>query len=157
MIRAMAVRELQQRYVGTLGGVFWAILQPLAVVLTFWFLFSVGFKVRATGGAPYILFFVCGLAPWFMFSDAVNTSVGVVSGNVHLVKKVVFPTEVLPVVQLVTAVVAHLAMLAVVMLLFAFHRYPLSWHVLQVPYYLFAGLSLSLGFANYNERAARNW
>lgn len=145
VLRVMAAREVRQAYVGTFGGVLWTVLLPLATVLTYWFVFSVGFKLETTRGEPYILFFVCGLAPWLMFTQIVASSVGVVTTNPHLVKKVVFPTEVLPVVQLLAALVMHGAMMAVVVVFLLAYDQPVSWYALQLVYYLFVMLVLALG------------
>ncbi len=52
MILALALRELQSRYVGTLGGILWTFAHPLAVITVFYFVFAVGFKSQG----PRIVF-----------------------------------------------------------------------------------------------------
>jgi lipopolysaccharide transport system permease protein/teichoic acid transport system permease protein len=141
----MARRDLRERHVGTVGGALWSLLQPLLLVATYWFVFSQGFKVSLVSAVPFILYFVVGLAPWLMFAEALGTSVGSVVANGHLIRKLVFPSEILPVVHIATAAVVHAAMLAIVLVVVVLHGYVPTWHLLQLPYYTLAALTLALG------------
>ena len=69
LIRALALRDFQSKYAGTLGGTLWAFAHPLAIVTIFYFVFAVGFRAQGPVGAPFVLWFVCGLVPWFFFND----------------------------------------------------------------------------------------
>ena len=51
-VKAMAFQEIKGRYAGTLGGGLWAVLHPLMMILVFWFVFSVGFKIQVKGDIP---------------------------------------------------------------------------------------------------------
>ena len=104
MINIMARREFETRYVGTHGGALWAITHPLALVVIFWFVFSVGFKAQGPGNTPFVLYFVSGLVPWLMFNEVLGASTNGVTGNVHLVKKTIFPTEILPLVFVINLI-----------------------------------------------------
>lgn len=146
MIWAMARRELAARYAGTLGGMVWAVLQPLAVVGVFWFVFSVGFKAQGPGGAPFITYFLAGYIPWLLFSEVLQTSVPSVVANAHLVKKTLFPTQILPLVQLVSSGVTH-AVLLVVLLAGLAAGGALSATAPHVVYYFGALCCLTLGLS----------
>lgn len=146
MIWAMARRELAARYVGTVGGMVWAIVQPLATVVVFWFVFSVGFKAQGPNGSSFILYFLCGYIPWLFFSEVLQTSATAITGNAHLVKKTLFPTQILPLIQMASAGVAHavlLAILAAAVLI----RGKAPFAMPQVVYYFGALCCLSLGLA----------
>jgi lipopolysaccharide transport system permease protein/teichoic acid transport system permease protein len=108
MVYAMALRDFESRYVGTLGGAIWAVIQPLATIIIFYFFFAIGFRVQSPQDTPFILWFVCGLMPWFMFNDTLLAITSSVSVNAHLVKKTVFPTEVLALVKVVSVIYARL-------------------------------------------------
>jgi ABC-type polysaccharide/polyol phosphate export permease len=149
MIWAMARRELSARYVGAAGGMLWALLQPLTTVAVYWFVFSVGFKAQGPGGSPFILYFLCGYAPWLLFTETVQASAASVVGNVHLVKKTVFPTQILPLVHLTAATATHVVLLAVLLTATVLERGAPSPALFQLIYY-FAGLcalALGLGWA----------
>ncbi len=149
VIWTMAKHELAARYVGTLGGPLWAIIQPVATVAVFWFVFSVGFKAQGPSGMPFVIYFLCGLAPWLTFNEVVSRSVSAITDNVHLVKKVVFPTEVLPFVYLAASAVSHLVLVGLVVAVAAAQGYAPTLHLLQLPYYFLAMglLMLGLGWA----------
>src|SRR5262245_34232850 len=106
--------ELRRRYVGTVMGPVWSIVQPLATIVIFWFVFEIGFRVKTSTGVPFFFYFITGMLPWFLFFDTLAASVSCISDNRHLVTKVVFPVEVLPVVSFVAAAIPHLVMVFIV-------------------------------------------
>ena len=57
----LAYRDLRVRYAQTFLGLFWAILQPAATLLIFTVVFGKAVQVD-TGGIPYPLFAICGMA-----------------------------------------------------------------------------------------------
>ena len=63
-------KDLKQRYLGSYLGVLWAFIQPTITVFIFWFVFQVGFKSMPVYNFPFILWLVCGMFPWFFFTDA---------------------------------------------------------------------------------------
>ena len=145
MIKAMAIRDIQSRYMGTLGGFVWFIIQPLSIALVYWFVFSVGFKVQPAGGVPFIVVFLCGLIPWSLFAEALSTSALAISSNANLVTKTIFPTEILPVVSLVASLFTHALMMLIFTIIMLINNIPFSFYNLQVFYYLFALAVFSLG------------
>lgn len=145
MIRAMAVRDIQSRYMGTFGGFVWFIIQPLSIALVYWFVFSKGFKVQPAGGIPFIVVFLAGLIPWSMFSEALNASTASINANVHLVTKAIFPTEILPVVSLVSSLFTHVLMMLIFIIIMLINKISFSFYNLQCLYYLFALSVFTLG------------
>lgn len=145
---SMVRRELAVRYVGTLGGSLWVILQPLATVFVFWFVFSVGFKAQGPLGTSFILYFLPGYVPWLLFAETLNASINSIVGNSHLVKKTIFPTEILPVVHLATSSFTHLVLLVILSVVILAHGVGLRLTFFQVIYYYcaFAGLILGLSW-----------
>ena len=147
MIWAMARCELATRFAGTLGGLLWVIVQPLATVLVFWFVFSVGFKATGPTGEPFILYFMCGYVPWLFFSEAVAASTNGVMSNAHLVKKISFPTEYIPVMYMIAGLLAHGFLLAVALGIAQLNGTSPSLYILQIFYYFFALCVLTLGLS----------
>ena len=145
IVRTMAAHELANRYVGTLGGALWTIAHPVAMILVYWFVFSVGFKAQGPAGMPFTLYFVSGLLPWLFFSETITASIASVTGNAHLVKKLVFPTEVLPVVHIVAGLVPHAALLAVFLVLLAHYGIYPNVYMVQLVYYMAMLIVLTLG------------
>lgn len=145
MIYAMALRDFESRFIGTLGGTIWAVIQPLSTIVVFYLVFAVGLRVQSPGDTPFILWFVGGLAPWFMFNDTLQAIAGSVTGNAHLVKKTVFPTEVLALVKIASAVLPHLIFLIIVAAMLVFFQIPLHIERILVVYYFVCIVVLLLG------------
>jgi lipopolysaccharide transport system permease protein len=97
LVVEMARRELSDQHVGQLAGGTWLILHPIILFCVYAFLFTFVFKVRLgdLGPSDYLIYLFSGLAPWLLTQDSlVRTSV-VMAANASIVKKVVFPMEVL--------------------------------------------------------------
>ncbi len=147
IIWIMAIRTIQNRYVGTLGGMAWALLQPLIMIVVYWFVFSVGFRVKPPGGVPFIIVFLCGQIPWATFNETLMANVYGVTGNAHLVKKTVFPTEILPLVNLLAGFIGHVIMIGILAVILFLNGVSLSFYSLQFFYYLTALSAFTLGLS----------
>ena len=101
-------RSVSARYKGSVLGLFWSFVHPMMMLCVYTFVFSVVFKSRwgiDTGGGrgAFAIIMFCGLAMFNIFSEAVNLNCGIVVGNPNLVKKVIFPLEILPLSQAIAA------------------------------------------------------
>ncbi|MBE8952923.1 MAG: ABC transporter permease [Quinella sp. 1Q7] len=143
----MTKRDFRQRYLGSYLGILWAFIQPTVTVMIFWFVFQVGFKSTPVDNFPFILWLVCGMFPWFFLSESISSATNSVIESAFLVKKIVFRVELLPIVKIISALVVHMFFVAVLMLMFAAYGYAASIYNLQVVYYLFAMICLSLGLS----------
>jgi len=100
LIWSMVRRDVSQRYRGSFLGPFWTILTPTVQIVIFTLIFSGIFQARfgtESGTIGFAVHLFCGLLPWLAFSEAIQRSTLVIGENVNLVKRVVFPVEVLPV------------------------------------------------------------
>lgn len=147
LLVAMTKRELRYRYAGTGGGVLWSFAQPMATILVYWLVFSVGLKVQPVKDVPFIVVYVAGFLPWMLFSETLSASSGSVTGNPHLVKKIAFPTELLPVIQLMTGLTVHAGMLVLFMVLLAANGIAPSFYNLQFLYYLAGLMVFNMGLS----------
>jgi ABC-type polysaccharide/polyol phosphate export permease len=146
-IKTMAINEIRSRYIDTIGGLLWAIAHPLLVILVYWFVFSVGFKVTPPGGVPFILVFLSGFIPWIFFNETLLSNASVIQANSHLATKTVFPTEILPVVRLLVSLVTHFIMLFFLLIIIFISDVSFSIYNLQFIYYLFALTVFILGLS----------
>lgn len=143
----MTKRDFKQRYLGSYLGILWAFIQPTITVLIFWFVFQVGFKSMPVDNFPFILWLVCGMFPWFFISESISGATTSILENSFLVKKIVFRVELLPIVKIMSALVIHIFFVAVLFLMFAIYGYSVSIYNLQILYYFFAMICLSLGIS----------
>jgi lipopolysaccharide transport system permease protein len=108
LIWSLAIREIQGRYRGSFGGIVWSFFTPLIMLAVYTFVFSVVFEARwgtASGSKiDFALILFLGMITYNVFAETVNRSPSLIVSNANLVKKVVFPLEVLPIVVLSAAV-----------------------------------------------------
>ncbi|MBI5887768.1 MAG: ABC transporter permease [Deltaproteobacteria bacterium] len=147
VITAMAAHEVSSRYAGTFAGFLWSVVNPIITVAVYWLVFSVGFRVQPVGGVPFIVVFSAGLIPWMTFSECMILGANSVVANSHLVTKMVFPTEILPVINLAASLIIHCIMLGILLALLFFNGIKFSLLNLQFFYYLFALSVFSLGLS----------
>lgn len=105
LIRTMVRRDVLGRYRGSFGGAFWTVLNPLILMLTYFFVFGVVLQARFPNDpsrAGFALYFLAGMLPWLAISEAAGRAPTVMIEHRNFVKKLVFPVETLP-VNLVTA------------------------------------------------------
>lgn len=145
LILVLALRDFQSRYAGTVAGSLWTLAHPIAIITVFYFVFSVGFKSKAPEGVPFILWFSVGLMAWFYFNDALVSAASSIARNSHLVKKTVFPVEVLAIVQIVSSLLPHLVFLFVVAIVLLMNHVSFEGFRLLVFYFMFCTTVLLLG------------
>lgn len=149
LIQSLVARELKARYRGSVLGFFWSFVNPLLLLLIYTFVFTVAMPgARGAGLEPYGLFLFCGILPWVWFSSSLLESSNVLIAGGNLIKKVVFPAEVLPIVT-VLAGLAHFTFgLPILAAFLLYYRAPvapldLAWF----PVIVFIQLLLTLGLA----------
>lgn len=147
LILELAKKDFKSRYLGSYLGIVWAFVQPTITVLILWFVFQVGFKSMPVDDFPFILWLLCGIVPWFFFSEGLSNATNAVVENSYLVSKIVFRVSVLPIVKLVSSLFVHVFFITVIFMLFYVYGYKPSVYNIQVIYYLFATTVLLLGIS----------
>ncbi len=151
LIRQLSWREIETRYRGSTLGAVWTILTPLFMLAVFTFVFAVVLKARWNQGeantTQFALVIFAGLTVFNLFGEVIARAPMIVTGQPNLVKKVVFPLEILPVVALVSA--AFQAAIASVILLAFQVAFGSGFHatVLLVPALIMPLCLMTLGCA----------
>lgn len=139
LLKNLIIRDLKQRYVGSVGGFIWSFVHPLVLLVCYTFVFSVVLQLRLDpeiGTESFAMFLFCGILPWLMFQDTVVRSCGAITDNAALVTKTVIPAEVLPIAITLSNLVHHLIGLAIVVVaLWLFHgiHWSAFWVLLYLP------------------------
>lgn len=131
LLIALTKREIKIRYKQTTLGAFWAILQPLSLMIIFTVVFSVFLKVDSQG-IPYPLFSYSALLPWTFFATSISFGGLSIINNSNLVSKVYFPREVLPISSLGAAFVDFLIASLIFLGLMVFYKTPLTLNFVWV-------------------------
>ncbi|MHC5727977.1 MAG: ABC transporter permease [Nostoc sp.] len=109
LLRTLVRRDLEARYKGSVLGNLWPLLNQLSQLLIYTYVFSTVLKVKLTTlkGLPannftFGLWLFAGLLPWIAFTGGLMQSANSVVGQPNLVKKVVFPLALLPLVPVLS-------------------------------------------------------
>jgi len=102
LLFTLSIHRIKVRYKQSVLGIFWAILQPLSMMLVFTFIFSLIARMPSEG-APYAIFAYTALLPWNYFSSAVANATNSLVSHSQFVTKVYFPREILPITYVVSA------------------------------------------------------
>src|SRR5438105_10348472 len=85
------------------------------------------------GVQPYALFMFCGILPWTWFSASLTEASGSLIAGGNLIKKVLFPAEVLPIVSVLANMVHFFLGLPILFIFLVIFRPPTPWHLLLLP------------------------
>nr|WP_228021976.1 ABC transporter permease [Romeria gracilis] len=144
-------RDLEARYKGSLLGNFWPILNQLSQLLIYTYVFSIVLKVKLSmAGMPdnnftFGLWLYAGLLPWLAFIMGLSPAATSVTTQANLVKKVVFPLALLPLVPVLSAFIESTFGLMVLLLFVAFMVGKLYITVLLLPLAWIPQLLLTAG------------
>jgi homopolymeric O-antigen transport system permease protein len=149
LIQSLVARELKARYRGSILGVVWSFVNPLLLLLIYSFVFTVvlpGAHPREL--EPFGLFLFCGILPWTWFSSSLLESANVLIAGGNLIKKVLFPAEVLPIVVVLAGLVHFCLGLPILAAFLLYYHVALSaTDLLWFPVIVSIQLVLTLGLA----------
>jgi lipopolysaccharide transport system permease protein len=144
LIWELTRRNLRVRYRRSVFGYLWTLANPLLNTVVFTLVFSVLLKSAIP---RFSLFFIAGLMPWNMFSGSVLESMSTVTGSAHLVTKVRFPHEVLPIATVLTNLISFVLALPSIFLLMAITHTPLAPQLVLLPWVLLCLFCFTLGIS----------
>jgi ABC-type polysaccharide/polyol phosphate export permease len=148
LVQSLVARELKARYRGSLLGFFWSFFNPLLLLLVYTFVFSYVLEAKSPYADPYALFLFCGILPWTWFATSLTESSGVLISGGNLIKKVLFPAEILPIVSVLANMVHFFFGLPILAAFLIYYGRPLQITELAwFPVVVFVQLVLTLGFA----------
>lgn len=140
---------MKARYRGSVLGFVWSFVNPLLLLLIYTFVFTVVLPAAHPPELePFALFMFCGILPWTWFSSSLLESSNVLIAGGNLIKKVMFPAEVLPIVSVLAALVHFCLGLPILALFLIYYRVPV-WptDLLWFPLIVLTQLVLTLGLA----------
>ena len=155
LIITLVLRELRARYRGSWLGFLWSFLNPLLLMVVYVLVFSVYMRAPME---KYAVFLFSGLLPWLWFSSSLGHATSVIVGSGALVKRILFPAEILPLVSVLSNMVNMLLSLPLLFLfLFGFGVRPgpallFLPLLLMLQFLLTAGLALPLAALNVHLR-----
>jgi ABC-type polysaccharide/polyol phosphate export permease len=149
LVASLVARDLKARYRGSALGFLWSFVNPLLLLLVYTFVFTVVIQRPLTGAlAPFALFMFCGILPWTWFQSSLLESSNVLIAGGNLIRKVLFPAEVLPIVSVLAGMVHFFFGLPILAAFFLYYGRPvLPVDLLWLPVIVLVQLVLTLGLA----------
>lgn len=150
LIEVLSKRNFESRYKGSILGGLWSLLNPLIMMLIYTFVFSFVLKAKWGGDREinFSIMLYSGLIIFIACSEIIMTSVSCVRDNVNYVKKIVFPLEILPIVNMVVSYINFIISLIIlevfhVLVMGTFSIDVIYLSVLVIPLFI---LSLGIGY-----------
>ena len=126
LIHSLVARELKARYRGSVLGFFWSFINPLTLLLIYSFVFKYVMPAAIRGIDNYPLFMFCGLLPWTWFASSLTESSSVLISGGNLIKKVLFPAEILPIVTVTANMIHFFLALPILTVFLVYYDAPLT-------------------------------
>ena len=148
LIQSLVARELKARYRGSALGFVWSFVNPLLLLLIYTYVFTAVMPNNTEGVQPYALFMFCGILPWTWFSSSLSEAANSLISGGNLIKKVLFPAEVLPIVSVLTNMVHFfLGLPILVAFLLVYQHFPRPENLLWFPVAVLLQLLFTTGLA----------
>jgi lipopolysaccharide transport system permease protein len=128
LLRLLIKKEITLKYKRTYLGFFWSLLNPLLTSLVLFLAFKIFMRFDMK---DYTLFLLSALFPWTWFSASVTMSTYALTGNITLIKKIIFPKHFLVLATIFAQLVNLLFAIPIIILIaFYYHKTPsLNWLV----------------------------
>jgi len=126
----MVGRDLKLRYRGSILGVAWSLLNPLAQLLVFSFVFHTVLPLNIPN---YTMFLFIGLLPWSWFQSSLMGAATVILDGRALLKQPTFPTAILPVVVVMANLLHFLLALPILFIFLWLAQIQLGALILLLP------------------------
>ena len=154
LIITLVSRELKARYRGTALGFFWSLINPLLLLGVYSVVFGI-ILPNSTGrivninirGINYTIFLFTGILPWIWFTSSILDASNVLYIHGNLIKKIRFPLEVLPIMNVLTNLMHFLLAIPILLcfiLFFGKGVYLTPW-ILFLPVALFVQIIFTTG------------
>ena len=150
LIHQFTAREFLVRHKCTSLGIAWAVIQPLLTLSIYTFIFGFVFKNRwnkldGYAWADFTLHFFAGYVVFSIFADTVNRSPSFVTEHPNLVRKVVFPLEILPITATGASLLYSTFGLGLLLLATGILAHSFSWTIIFFPLVLVPLVMITLG------------
>ena len=144
LIYQLVRRDFEQRFVGSAAGWMWGLIHPVVLLASWVFVFEWCLHTKLPANEVtqnYSLFLFCGFLPWLLFQETVTRSATALLDHSNLIKKTVFPSEIVPISIFLSSLLNHLLALGLVIAVVGLTVGHFSIWMLSLPIYM-----LQIGF-----------
>lgn len=142
LLKTNIKKEIRGKYKGSWLGILWTFLNPLLMLAVYALVFPYILRVDVDN---YTIFMIVALIPWNFFTTAIQNGTGCVVMNGHILKKVYFPREIIP-ISITTSQLINFLITCLIMAVFIiFSGVGFSIHLLMFPLLVLIQFVLTLG------------
>lgn len=149
LVWQLGKNDFKNRFANTSLGSIWGFLQPFVFMFTYVIVFQYILKTGSAGNDPYVVWFLPGMAMWQCINDTVmNASLSIRTYS-YLVKKVVFPVDVIPIISIIASSFVGIFLFIISIVVGCiFHYVP---NFLQVIYIIIATFAFLIAFTRFTS------
>ena len=103
LIWQLGRNDFKNRFANTSLGAMWGFLQPFVFMLTYAIVFQFILKTGSSGNYPYAVWFFPGMTMWQWINDSIMSGSNSIRAYSYLVKKVVFPVDIIPMISIIAS------------------------------------------------------
>lgn len=149
LIWQLGRNDFKNRFASTSLGSIWGFLQPFVFMFTYVIVFQYILKTGSSGDTPYVVWFLPAMAVWQWLNDSIMSASSSIRVYSYLVKKVVFPVDIIPMISIVASSFVGLFLIVVATVVcIIFGYYP---NVLKLIYVLFATYAFMIAFTRFTS------
>ena len=115
----MVTIYFKTKYSGSKLGIWWALLTPLILAYSINFIFTNISKVDIPN---FTVFVLAGIMPWIFFTNSLNEVTNAFVSNTSILKQAIFPSELIPLSNILANFINFLISLVVLLPLFIFFK-----------------------------------
>ncbi len=113
LILQLGKNDFRNRFASTSLGSIWGFLQPFIFMLTYVIVFQYILKTGAAGDDPFVVWYIPAIAMWLTLNDTILKTSTSIRQYAYLVKKVVFPIDIIPMITIVSCTVVGLFLILI--------------------------------------------
>ena len=141
--------DFRNRFASTSLGTIWGFAQPFVFMLTYVIVFQYIMNTGSNGNYPYVVWFLPGMSMWMYCSDAILTASNSIRNYSYLVKKVVFPVDIIPVISLTSSSFIGIFLMCIAIVVSSIFGYVPNF--LNVFYILFCAICFIIALTRFTS------
>ena len=149
LIFQLGKNDFRNRFASTSLGAIWGYIQPFIFMFTYVIVFQYILKTGKTGDVPYLVWFLPGMSMWMCINDSIINASNSIRSYSYLVKKVVFPVDVIPVISIVATAFISIFLFAIVIIVCCVFGYVPNF--LKILYILFCAYAFIISITRFTS------
>jgi len=144
IIRGMVIKNLRSKYIGSISGILWAIINPLLIMLVITFIFS---QIMKTDIKHFPLLVLSALLPWNFFSNSITESTTSISGNINVLRQFVMLKEAIPISIVIANLINFLFGFIIILPVFIVFNISIINYLILLPFIIVLHFIFTLGIS----------